>query len=79
VGMAVLAVVLIIALTGPTQTSARGCVDVSIVGATGNAALHECGANARALCRDASRPDGYTGEEGKEIRAACRKDRVPVS
>jgi len=76
--LAVLAVVLVISLTGPTQTTARGCVDVSILGTTGAAALHQCGANARALCRSAGRPGGYVGETAREIQAACRKDGFAV-
>ena len=70
-GLAVFAVVIVIALTGPGQ-STRGCVDVSIVGATGGAAIHQCGANARALCRAVGKPDRYAGDTGREIKAACR-------
>jgi len=72
--VAVVAVVTVISLAGPSQTTARGCVDVSILGATGAAALHQCGGNARALCRSAGQASGYTGETAKQIRAACRKD-----
>jgi len=78
VGVAILVVAIAISLTGPTQTSARGCVDVSIIGATGAASLHQCGADARALCRDAGSPRGYTGETSREIQAACRKVGLPV-
>jgi hypothetical protein len=49
-----------------------------ITGATGAASLHQCGANARALCRDAGRPLGYSGLTAQEIRAACRKDGFAV-
>jgi hypothetical protein len=77
--LAVFAVVLVIALTGPTQSTARGCVDVSILGATGGAAIHQCGGNARALCRAVGKPTARdTGVTGQEIRAACRKDGFPV-
>jgi hypothetical protein len=71
---AVLAIVLIIALIGPAQTTAPGCVDVSIVGVTGGAAIHQCGANARELCRTAGTAPGAVRETRREIQAACRKD-----
>jgi hypothetical protein len=77
-GLVIFAVVLIIALTGPHQTTAKGCIDVSILGSTGGAAIHQCGADARALCRTAGRPGGYAGETRQEIQAACRKDGFAV-
>jgi hypothetical protein len=76
--LAAFAVIFAIALSGPTQSTARGCVDVSILGATGGAAIHQCGANARALCQTAGRRVGYTGETRQEIQAACRKDGFAV-
>jgi hypothetical protein len=76
--LVVFAVVFIVGVSGGDQATARGCVDVSILGATGGAAIHQCGANARALCRDAGRPQGYSGETGREIAAACRKDGFAV-
>jgi hypothetical protein len=77
-GLVAFAVVLIIALTGPSQNTVRGCVDVSIVGATGAAAIHQCGANARALCRSTTAPAAAVNETGRAIRAACRRDGFPV-
>jgi hypothetical protein len=77
-GLAVFAVVLVIALTGPSQSTARGCVDVSIRGATGGAAIHQCGGNARALCRSAGQGRGNVSDTVREIKAACRKDGFPV-
>src|ERR1700749_2650772 len=77
-GLAVFAVVFIIALTGPGPSTARGCLDVSIVGATGGASIHHCGQDAKAVCADAGRPNGYTGQTDREIQAACRKDGIPV-
>ncbi|HWF49452.1 MAG TPA: hypothetical protein VG294_02315 [Solirubrobacteraceae bacterium] len=77
-GVAVFAVVLVIALAGPSQNTTRGCVDVSIRGATGGAAIHQCGANARALCRSAALGNGNVSDTVREIKAACRKDGFPV-
>ena len=77
-GLVVFAVVLIIAVTGPGQSTVHGCVDVSIVGVTGGTAIHQCGANARALCRDAGRRNGYSGDTSREIQAACRRDGFAV-
>ena len=77
-GLAILAVVIVVALSGPSQSSAPGCVDVAIPGATGAAAIHQCGSDARALCRDTGPSGGYTGETARKIRDACRKDGFPV-
>lgn len=77
-GLAILAVAVVISLTGPSQSSDPGCVDVSISGATGGAALHQCGANARDLCLAVGKPGGYSGETGREIATACRKVGLPV-
>jgi hypothetical protein len=77
-GLAILAVVIVVSFSGPSQTSAPGCVDVAILGATGAAAIHQCGANARALCRDAGQSASYTGEIARQIQTACRKDGYPV-
>ncbi|MDQ6804531.1 MAG: hypothetical protein M3065_06100 [Actinomycetota bacterium] len=76
--VAVFAIVLVISLTGPTQSTARGCVDVSIVGATGGAAIHQCGENARALCRSAATSGRHITDTVREIRAACRRDGFAV-
>jgi hypothetical protein len=77
-GLVVFVVILIIALTGAHQTTAKGCIDVSILGSTGGAAIHQCGADARALCRAAGRSGHYAGETRQEIQAACRKDGFAV-
>jgi hypothetical protein len=77
-GLLIFAVVVIFALAGSHQTTAKGCVDVSILGSTGGAAIHQCGDDARALCRDAGRSVGYAGETRQEILAACRKDGFAV-
>ena len=77
-GLAVFAVVLVIALAGPGQSTARGCVDLSIVSSTGAGAIHQCGADARALCRAATATAAAANETGREIRATCRKDGFPV-
>ena len=77
-GIVVFAVILVIALAGPAQTTARGCVDVTVAGATGGTAIHQCGADARTLCREAGPSGGYRGALGQAIRAACRRDHIPV-
>ena len=76
--LAILAVAIVIALAGPSQTTAPGCVDVTIVGATGGASIHQCGQDAKALCRAVGQPGGYSGEAGREIGTACRKVGIPV-
>ena len=77
-GLVAFAVILVIALAGPAQSTARGCVDVTLAGATGGASIHQCGADARSLCREAGAPGGYQGIAGRAIRAACRRDHIPV-
>lgn len=76
--MAAFLVVLIISLTGPAHTTARGCVDVTILGATGAASIHQCGSDARALCQAAGTANGYQGETRRQIQAACRQDGFTV-
>jgi hypothetical protein len=77
-GLAVFAVVLVIAVVVPGPSSAPGCVDVSILGATGGEAIHQCGNNARALCRSAGKAGVNVTETTREVRAACRKDGFAV-
>jgi hypothetical protein len=77
-GLAVFAVVIVIAVTAPSPTAARGCVDVSILGATGGSAIHQCGANARALCRSVVPGGANVSVTVREVRAACRKDGFAV-
>ncbi|HWF74526.1 MAG TPA: hypothetical protein VG186_14345 [Solirubrobacteraceae bacterium] len=73
-----LAVVLVIIVAGHNQSTARGCVDVSILGATGGSGIHQCGDNALALCRSVGKPGAKITETAREIEAACRKDGFPV-
>jgi hypothetical protein len=78
IGVAIFALAIAISLIGPSRSRPAGCVEVTILGATGAATLDQCGAQARALCREAGSPGGYTGETAREISAACRKVGLPV-
>jgi hypothetical protein len=78
VGLAAFLVVLIISLTGPAHSTAPGCVDVPILGATGAAAIHQCGSDARSLCHAAGAANGYQGQTRRQIQAACRQDGFTV-
>lgn len=77
-GLVAFAVILVIALAGPAQGTARGCVDVTVAGATGGTLIHRCGADARSLCREAGAPGGRQSTAGQAIRAACRRDHIPA-
>jgi hypothetical protein len=77
-GLVILAVALAFSLVGPSQSTSPGCIDVTILSATGGASVHQCGADARSLCRSGGHADGYTGETAREIQAACRKVGLPV-
>jgi hypothetical protein len=50
--------------------SARGCVTVTVPSSTGGGLLHECGARARSLCRNA---EARHDKLALLIRPQCRK------
>jgi hypothetical protein len=54
---------------GPYGSSKDGCITVTIPSSTGGALIHQCGADARALCK---RAYAGTGKESMLTRPQCR-------
>jgi len=54
---------------GTYGTSKDGCVTVTLPSSTGGALIHQCGAQARSLCK---RAYAGTGEAAKLTRPQCR-------
>lgn len=76
--LAALAVIVVISLSTAGRVSANGCVDVALPYSTGGAELYRCGANARAMCAQAGKSNGYPGAAGRAVAAQCRKAGLPV-
>jgi len=71
-----LAVGLAIALALPGPKSSRGCIYLTIGGATGAQYIYHCGAAARDLCNSAAVPGG--SQAGAALIAECRKAGLPT-
>jgi hypothetical protein len=54
---------------GSYDQSRNGCVNLTVVSSTGGAVIHDCGAKARALCRNAS---SGTDKLARLLRPQCR-------
>jgi hypothetical protein len=54
---------------GGSGTSANGCIALTIPGSTGGSYLHQCGAAAKATCRNAY---AHTDRVSLLIRPQCR-------
>lgn len=70
--VAALAIVLVISIATTDQSSAHGCVSVSLPYSTGGAHIYRCGAAARTLCAGVDKP-GLTGSAGRMVARQCRK------
>jgi hypothetical protein len=55
---------------GGSGTSANGCIALTIPGSTGGSYLHQCGATAKATCRNAF---AHTDRISLLIRPQCRR------
>jgi hypothetical protein len=67
--------------SGSYDSSRAGCVTVTVPSSTGGALLHECGAGARALCRNAfARSDRFSVLARPQCRLAglAAKGQGPV-
>jgi hypothetical protein len=54
---------------GSYDQSRNGCVNLTVVSSTGGAVIHDCGAKARTLCRNAS---SQNDKVSRLIRPQCR-------
>jgi hypothetical protein len=73
-----LAVVLGIALGSSGQSSAHGCIYVTIPSATGAQQISQCGPAARATCASARAPGAFTRQAAGAVASECRKAGLPV-
>jgi hypothetical protein len=77
--MAALAVVLVISLSSGGQSSADGCIYLTLPAATGAEQISQCGAQARETCATAHAPGAFTAPAARAVSAECRKAGLPVS
>jgi hypothetical protein len=75
---AVLAIVTVIAIASSGHKSANGCIDVAVAYSTGGSEIHQCGAEAKALCRAVGVSGGFTGQTATQVAAECRKAGLPA-
>lgn len=75
---AALAVAMVIAFTSSQRTSGHGCIDVSAATVIGGSELYRCGAAARELCTNPSRPGTEFLSFERALAAACRRAGLPV-
>jgi hypothetical protein len=76
--VAALAVVVVIALSTSGQSSAHGCIYVTIPAATGAQEISQCGAAARGTCASARTPGAFNPEAVGAVASECRKAGLPV-
>jgi hypothetical protein len=76
--VAALVVVLVIALSTGGQSSAHGCIYLTIPAATGAQQISQCGAPARETCSTARTPGAFTEQAARMVSAACRKAGLPI-
>jgi uncharacterized membrane protein len=77
--VAVIAVAVVIAFTSVQRSSRNGCIDVSAATVIGGSELYRCGAQARALCGEASGPGTSNLAFRRALAEACRKAGLPVA
>jgi hypothetical protein len=76
IGVAVIAVLVVIALASGSPKPERGCIDVTFASSLGGQPLDACGAQARAVCRDARGTGQYSGPQRTTILDACRAAKI---
>jgi hypothetical protein len=76
--IAALALALVISLGASGPSSSHGCIYATIAGEVGAQQIHECGADARALCQSVNTPGAFTPQAAPVLAAACRKAGLPV-
>jgi hypothetical protein len=76
--MALMAVGVVIALATSSQTSAHGCIHVTIPGPVGADEIDQCGAQARDICATVLAPGAFSSLARADVVAGCRKAGLPV-
>lgn len=76
--VAALVVALAVSLGAGGQTSAHGCIHVTIPGAVGAEEIDQCGVQARDTCVTALRPGSFTPPSARVVAAACHRAALRV-
>jgi hypothetical protein len=76
--LALLVVVVVVALSSSGQSSAHGCIYVTIPAATGAQEISQCGAAARETCASALTPGAFSQQAAGAVATECRKASLPV-
>jgi len=76
--VAALVVVLVIALSTGGQSSAHGCIYVTIPAATGAQQISQCGSAARDTCASVRTPGAFSAQAAPVVGGACRKAGLPI-
>jgi hypothetical protein len=73
-----LVVVVVIALSTSSQSSAHGCIYVTIPAATGAQEISQCADAARRTCASARTPGAFNQAAVGAVASECRKAGLPV-
>jgi hypothetical protein len=76
--LAVLVAMVVIAVSSGGQSSARGCIYVTIPAPTGAQEISQCGAAARSTCATAGAPGAFSRQAAGVVASECRKAGLPV-
>lgn len=77
--VAAIAVAFIISLSVGGQTSANGCIHLTIPGVVGAQQIDGCGETARSICQSTARPGAFAPQAAQAIAAECRKAGLPTT
>lgn len=67
----------VFSLTSHQRQTGKGCVDFDYTTMIGGAEMYKCGAQARALCAAPASGRSVDSDFSAQLRAACRKARLP--
>jgi hypothetical protein len=73
-----IALVLVISFSTAGPSSTHGCIYATIAGDVGAQQIHECGADARALCQSVNTPGAFTQQAAGVVASECRKAGLSV-
>jgi hypothetical protein len=77
--VAAIAVAFIISLSTGGQTSANGCIHLTIPGVVGAQEIDNCGEAARSICQSVARPGAFAPAAAQAIATECRKAGIPAT
>lgn len=76
--VAALAVVLVISFASSGPSSKSGCIYATLPAATGAEQIHQCGADAKAMCATVHTTGGFTPQAASTLASECRKAGLAV-